>query len=98
MAQLLVNQRTGRVVTVQPDMHRWGRRESKQEWLRSGGLEPEWREPFVVIKVPGRPYTALLDLSGRSCDFAALSPDEMATLNSAGELSIQPWALEMLVR
>ena len=98
MAQLLVNQRTGRVVTVQPDVHRWGRRESKQEWLKAGGLSDEWDEAFIVLRFRGRPANALLDLAGSAADLSALTPDQQQQLQADGELTLEPWQLEMIIR
>jgi len=97
MAQLLINTKTHRVVTVQPDAHKWGRMESKQAWLQSGGLEQDWRGSFVVLKAPNRPFTALQDLAGAQFHADMLTPDERAVLESDGELTVQPWQLELLV-
>jgi hypothetical protein len=97
MAQLLINTKTHRVVTVQPDAHKWGRMESKQVWLQSGGLEQDWRGDFVVLKVPNRPYSALLNLAGKQFNIDMLTPDERTALEADGELAVQPWQLELLV-
>lgn len=91
MAQLLINTKTHRIVTVQPDSHKWGRMESKQAWLMSGGLEQDWKGDFFVVKVPGKPFTALVDLVGKQFNIEFLD----STVN--GEVAVQPWQLDILV-
>jgi len=90
MAQLLINTKTHRIVTVQPDSHKWGRMESKQVWLMSGGLEQDWKDDFFVVKVPGKPFTAL-DIVGKQFNIEFLD----STVN--GEVAVQPWQLDILV-
>ena len=95
MAQLLINTRTHRVVTVQPDLHQWGRMESKQAWLASGGLEQDWPSDFVVLRIPGVPVASV---SGSQFDDSLLTPEQLTALEADGELTLEPWQLALMVR
>ena len=95
MAQLLINTRTHRVVTVQPDSHQWGRMESKQVWLASGGSKQDWSDDFFVLRVSGVPVASV---SGSQFDDSLLTPEQRAALEANGELTLEPWQLDLVVR
>lgn len=45
----------GTPITVQPDGHVWGRKESLKQWLASGETRESWHGLTRVIQVPGTP-------------------------------------------
>lgn len=49
----------GYVISVQPDDHEWGRKESKQRWLAEGFSEEDWHGRTVILKLPNRSAAAL---------------------------------------
>jgi hypothetical protein len=48
----------GDVVFVAPDGYAWGRRESKEVWLSTGGKEEDWPGRFIIVQAPMTPLEA----------------------------------------
>ena len=96
MAQLLVSARTGGVVNVQPDSHRWGRLESRAAWIEAGGLPDEWPGDYWVIRVPGCSWASMQEAVDRAIDLDLL-PTLRQDLDRNGEATIQTWELDLIL-
>jgi len=42
----------GDVVRVEQDGYAWGRMESKEVWLATGGKEEDWSGRFIIVQAP----------------------------------------------
>ncbi|MAU40989.1 MAG: hypothetical protein CMF31_05135 [Kordiimonas sp.] len=59
----------GDIVSVHPDGHVWGKFEHKPTFLAAGGVESDWPNHFVVVKVPDMTLQEAQSLYNRPSSF-----------------------------
>ena len=96
------NYTRGDLIHAAPDGHKWGIRESKQQWLAFGHAEADWPGDFVIIKIPGsslpqarRALISVLDVNENVTKrrawravWADIPAAARTTLSKTGELTV----------